>query len=104
MTNIAISLITYVNHLSDPAINIAGRGVYVYISAILPPYKMAVSIIYGPHPCRHTVIDRGEFEAMKTLSGRRASSCDKHQPLQISGTVIRCQNIPNILRHILGCP
>ena len=24
-------------------------------------------------------IDQGEFEAMKTLSGRRASRCDKHQ-------------------------
>ena len=24
-------------------------------------------------------IDQGEFEAMKTLSGRRAPCCDKHQ-------------------------
>ena len=24
-------------------------------------------------------IDQGEFEAMKTLSGRRAPRCDKHQ-------------------------
>ena len=24
-------------------------------------------------------IDQGEFEAMKTLSGRRAVHCDKHQ-------------------------
>ena len=25
-------------------------------------------------------------------------------PPQISGTAIRCQSIPNILRHILRCP
>ena len=24
-------------------------------------------------------VDQGEFEAMKTLSGRRAPRCDKHQ-------------------------
>ena len=24
-------------------------------------------------------VDQGEFEAMKTLSGRRAPCCDKHQ-------------------------
>ena len=32
-----------------------------------------------PHSVGMTLIDQGEFEAMKTLSGCRAPRCDKRQ-------------------------
>ena len=38
--------------------------------------KAKVNILANPHPY---IFDQGEFEAMKTLSGRRAPHCDKHQ-------------------------
>ena len=45
-------------------------------------------------------VDQGEFEAMKTLSGRRAPRCNKHQfrakitASASSSTVVGVNNVP----------
>ena len=44
-------------------------------------------------------VDQGQFEAMKTLSGRRALRCDKHQfcPTMMVSTYAVCEIL------LLGC-
>ena len=76
MTYIAISLIR--EPISDPAVSIAGKGPTrdpAYITAILLPYKMAVSmqkIIYfqveymdDAYICRHTIYNKGIIHVQK---------------------------------------